>query len=342
MTVCERLSVSDFNTSRLKWLVSQFEKRTILVVGDLGVDRYVMGSVERISPEAPVPIVAVENESDKLGLAANVADNIRALDGEVNLVGVVGDDVAARDFRKLLKKIKVSDTGLIVDRKRQTVRKERIVSERQQLLRIDYENPGSISAVSEEKVIQRARKLIDRSDAVILQDYAKGLFTEKVIQGIVSYAKRKKKMIAADPNAKQSLAIYSGADLFKPNAKEAEALSGIKITDDKSLVAVGAKLMKVLKANRVAITRGKDGVALFTKGQKKVHLIPTQTREVYDVSGAGDTVVSVLTLALASGANFQEAAFLANIAAGVEVSKRGTATVPTQELLEAIDWTFSK
>jgi rfaE bifunctional protein kinase chain/domain len=322
----------------LKATLKAMEGRRILVLGDVGVDRYTIGSVERISPEAPVPIVLVQEEQLKLGLAANVADNVRALGGTPLLVGVVGKDSAAQDFRKLLKTARVGATHLVVDPTRRTVLKDRVVSDRQQLLRIDFESLHPADASIEQAVFAQVEELLAQADAVVVEDYAKGMLSEKLLRRVFRAAKAAKKIVAVDPNAKTPLHFYKGAFLLTPNTREAEHLTGVKIRDERSLLEVGRLLLEGSSARHAVITRGKDGMAIFTSGKAGVSLIPTYAREVYDVSGAGDTVISVLALALSAGASVEDAAVLGNLAAGVEVGKRGTATVSPEEVLVALEF----
>jgi rfaE bifunctional protein kinase chain/domain len=320
---------------RFQKLVKDFSRRRILVVGDIGIDRYVTGAVERISPEAPVPVVFVTSEVHKLGLAANVSDNIRALGGDSELVGVVGKDRNASEIRGLLKQAKISDRGLIADVGRRTIVKERIVSDRQQLLRIDYETPSPVGSRAESAILTRVKAALrgrTAADAVIVQDYAKGMLSVGLVRAIVKAARAARKPVLMDPNAKSSLEFYAGATFMTPNAREAESLTGIAIRDSASLEAVGTKLLRVTGSPYAVVTLGKDGMAVFTKGSRKPKLIPTFAREVYDVSGAGDTVISVMALAFASGATIEEAAVLGNLGGGVVVGKRGTATVTPAEM----------
>lgn len=334
----EEIRPSSWNKPKLKEVLRKISGKRILVVGDVGVDRYTIGLVERISPEAPVPIVFVQDEQFKLGLAANVADNVQALKGTPWLVGVVGEDRTAQDFKKLLKSVNVESSHLIADESRRTVLKERVVSERQQLLRIDYESVHSVDRSVEDRIMAKVKSLIHRADAVILEDYAKGMVSSRLAEFIFAQAKREGKVVAVDPNSKSSLTLYKGAYVLTPNTKEAESLSGIKIKDEDSLIAAGRAILKKTAAQFVVITRGKEGMAIFSAKSMKVQLIPTYAREVYDVSGAGDTVIAVLTLALSAGASMEEAAVLGNLAAGVEVGKRGTATVSPKEIDVALDF----
>lgn len=331
------LEPKTWDSLRLHGLLQSFVGKRILVVGDVGVDRYTVGTVDRISPEAPVPIVAVEREEHKLGLAANVGDNIRALKAEAELIGVVGEDRAAQDFRTLLKKAGIGGARLVADPARRTVLKERIVTDRQQLLRIDYETAEAISPQTERKIIDQLSKAVEKVDGVIVEDYAKGVFNERVCQAVIRAARRAKKLVTVDPNSKTDVSFYRGADLIKPNRQEAERLSGIKIKDDATALASAREILGRTKARWVVITLGRDGIVILERRAKGLVRIPTFVREVYDVSGAGDTVIAVLTLALTSGANVDEAAILANLAAGVEVGKRGTATVTAEEITQALE-----
>lgn len=331
------MKLSPAHKARLQSLVEKLQSaQPILVIGDVGLDRYTVGSVERISPEAPVPIVRVEQELLKLGLAANVADNLQALGSEPCLVGMVGADRIADDFRKILKKSGISDQHLVVDSKRRTVLKERIVSERQQLLRVDYEDVHPATAQASKKVLERVKAALSGVAVVIIEDYAKGLFDPELAGAIIAMARKQRKLVLVDPNSKSNPALYRGASLLTPNTREAEALSGIRITDPRSLKAAGAEILSRTRAASLIITRGREGMAIFEKGRATPRLIPTYAREVYDVSGAGDTVISVLALALGAGASLEDSARLANLAAAIEVGKRGTATVSRAELLEAL------
>lgn len=344
----EILPIESWNRPRLEEILGQHQGKKILVIGDVGIDRYTIGTVERISPEAPVPIVLVQDETLKLGLAANVADNIRALGGEPFLIGVVGKDRGAVDFRALLEETRIDHAHLVVDRSRRTVLKERVVSERQQLLRIDYESPHPLNSEVEMKMMSRVKALISEVDAVVIEDYGKGALTETMMKAIFNLAKRSGKVVAVDPNLKTEPHFYRGAPIVTPNTKEAEHLSGISIRDENSVVEAGLRILSLTQGHAVVITRGKEGMAIFTrsttksksrhggKGEIRIKLIPTFARDVYDVSGAGDTVISVLALSLVSGASIEEAAILGNLAAGIEVGKRGTATVSPDEILQAM------
>lgn len=323
---------------RLDSILNKLKSKRILVFGDVGIDRYTVGQVERISPEAPVPIVFVQEEKLKLGLAANVADNIQALGAVPILVGVIGKDHSGSTFKALLKETGIPSQYLVTDSQRRTILKERIVSERQQLLRVDYENGSVISAKTEGLLFKQLERAIKKCDALIIEDYAKGTLSTKLMKKFLKLARDHQKLVAVDPNSRSLSGFYQGAKIFTPNTKEAEALSGIKIKDLKTLKQAGEYLQVQTKAEHVVITRGKEGMAIISGAKSDVRLIPTYAREVYDVSGAGDTVISVLTLALSAGATIEEACVLGNLAAAVEVGKRGTATVTPQEIREAFSW----
>lgn len=332
---------ADWNNEKLKNILSKIQKKKVLVVGDIGIDRYTIGSVERISPEAPVPVVLVQEEKLKLGLAANVADNIHALGAFPQLLGVVGGDRGGEDFRKLLLMIGIQPSHLVVDPGRRTVLKERVVSEKQQLLRIDYDPMGSIDKKVEKELLKKYQTLIQEVDGVILEDYAKGTLSNLLIQTFVKLAKRNHIPIAIDPNTKTPVSFYKGATVLTPNTREAEHLSHVRIKNLNSLAKAGFSILKSTGANHVVITRGKDGMAIFSQSNSVIRLIPTYAHEVYDVSGAGDTVIAVLLLGLISNGTIEEASILGNLAAGVEVSKRGTATVSQDEIKMSLDFVRS-
>ncbi|MEW6055706.1 MAG: D-glycero-beta-D-manno-heptose-7-phosphate kinase [Bdellovibrionota bacterium] len=339
MTVTQNLSM---NRTRIDRILTQFSKRKILVFGDVGVDKYTIGRVWRISPEAPIPVVEVTNTELKLGLAANVADNITALGGEPLLVGVIGKDMGGHEFTSLLKKNKISDRHLVVDPNRKTTLKERVVAESQQVVRIDHETQRKINAKVIRDVWSKLEKALREADGVIIEDYAKGLVEVSICRQLMQAAEERGLPVLVDPNMQSTSTIYQGCTVITPNTNEAEAISGVRITDMSSLRVAGNRILDEVGARIVIITRGKDGMAIFVKGGTEPILIPTFAREVFDVSGAGDTVIATLSLALVSGADIVEASLLANFAAGIEVGKRGTATVSLAELREYIKLVESK
>jgi rfaE bifunctional protein kinase chain/domain len=335
MKISSQHAAVTISESRLRSIIALFDHVKIAVVGDVGIDRYTQGSVDRISPEAPVPIVLVEKEYLKLGLAANVADNIVALGGAPYLVGVVGSDKDAQDLRDLFEKSEIASRGLVIDKTRRTILKERILGGTQQILRVDYEDSKPLPAEIRKKLSVAALKSLQHTHALIIEDYAKGLFSRELIAETIAGAKAKKIPVIVDPHLKTPIEWYAGVTCLTPNKKEAETLARVKIVDEASLIKAGRFIISKTNAKSLVITLGAEGVAIFENGRAKPVLIPTFAKEVYDVSGAGDTVIAVLALTLAGGATLEEAAYVANLAAGVEVSKRGTATVSREEIIRA-------
>ncbi len=326
--------MTQFQITRARYqeITGQFPRKRILVVGDVGLDRYTIGTASRLSPEAPVPVVAVTQQHDKLGLAANVADNVRAFGAQPFLVSVVGEDRHADELHDLLKKAGIPGEHVFRHSQRRTTLKERVVAQNQQVVRIDHEITSPLPRTVEDFFLDRVKPILGQFDSVILEDYGKGLFTDRVLREVIEAARVAGRPVLVDPTtAVRSPEVYRGVGLFKPNQVEAEKLTGMEISSEPDLHRAGEKLLQVLGADNVIITQGKEGMTLFGKsGAPKK--IPAFTRAVYDVSGAGDTVISMLSLALASGASLEEAALLANFAAGVEVGKPGTATVSLGEL----------
>ncbi len=298
------------------------------------LDEYIWGEVERISPEAPVPVVQVRRESWVPGGAANVAHNIRALEGEAALAGVIGKDLAGRRLGGLLRKAGVDISGLVIASGRPTITKSRVLAGHQQAIRIDREETSPIQGPARDRLLEVVSGLLEGADAVVLEDYAKGLFTQDLVEELIALASRRSLPVIVDPNANNPF-VFSGATLVTPNHKEARLAAGLPRTA--TIAEVGAELLRKWGARGVLITLGEDGMCLFRTGAEPFQ-IKTVAREVYDVSGAGDTVVGVLSLCLAGGGSFEEAAFLANRAAGVVVGKLGTATAGREELLRALDW----
>jgi D-beta-D-heptose 7-phosphate kinase/D-beta-D-heptose 1-phosphate adenosyltransferase len=322
--------------NEIKKILEKFKSRNLLVVGDVGVDKYTIGKVSRISPEAPIPIVEVQNIQLKLGLASNVADNITALGAHAVLVGVIGRDYHAEELKGLMKKANLDPQYLIKDSFRKTIVKERVVAEAQQVVRIDHETPTKV----EPKILRKAwlniEKIMNQVDGVIIEDYAKGFIDASLCKQIIASAEEKSIPVFVDPNARTPISTYYGCTVITPNTNEAESLSGIRIHDTESLYQAGMKILEDTNAKIVVITRGKDGMAIFEKNKPEPALIPTFAREVYDVSGAGDTAIATLALAYTSGAEIMDSAMLANIAAGIVVGKRGTATTSIKEILQTI------
>ncbi|MFH1752566.1 MAG: D-glycero-beta-D-manno-heptose-7-phosphate kinase [Candidatus Omnitrophota bacterium] len=324
----------DINFSRLSGIIDNFSKARVMVVGDLILDEFIWGSVNRISPEAPVPVVWVDRESFIPGGASNVANNIAALGAKVELVGIVGKDERGKILKGELSKKGVSIGGVISDAKRPTTLKTRVIAHKQQVVRIDKEHINSVSSETLSKIISYIKKKIDQIDKLIIEDYGKGLITPELLKAIVPLAKRHKKTISVDPK-EDHLSFYKGVTVITPNAEEASKAAGIKIENKRSIDEIGKKLLKKLRCKMVLITLGERGMALFRQDGKPTY-IPTMAQEVFDVSGAGDTVVGTFSLALASGAKATEAAHIANYAAGIVVGKIGIAVIKRDELLRKI------
>jgi D-beta-D-heptose 7-phosphate kinase/D-beta-D-heptose 1-phosphate adenosyltransferase len=311
-------------------LFGQTRGRKILVVGDLMIDEWIWGTVTRISPEAPVPVVAVSDHSFTLGGAGNVANNLRALDAGVTFAGAVGDDAFAGHVRELLRGERVDDGGVFTLAGRPTTRKTRVVAHNQQVVRADWESVAPLEPADRDRIASYVRERAAGSDAVILSDYAKGLLDPEIVAAALACP-----IVLADPKP-QNLDLFKGVTCVAPNAHEASAATGISIVDDASLEAAGARLLERLACRYVVITRGEHGMALFGRDGERL-AVPSVARTVYDVSGAGDTVIAMLALALAAGAPIEAAVQLANFAAGAVVEKLGTATARADEILALVE-----
>lgn len=318
----------------LKSILSKFSRVKILVVGDIMMDRFIWGKVSRISPEAPVPVVVVEKETFRLGGAANVVNNIHSLGGKVSLCGVMGDDEMGQKILRELTEKGIENHGLFIEEGRQTTVKTRIFANQQQVVRIDRERSDLLRMSTLQNLNEFLQKNIERFDGIILSDYGKGLLGRKLIQMIIKKGKESSQLIMVDPKLKNFF-LYKGATVVTPNAKEASEASGIPVVDETSLIKVGKKLLRSLRCDVLAITRGEEGMAIFEPNQEPF-FIHTVAKEVYDVTGAGDTVIGIMTLALATGASVRRAAEIANFAAGIVVGKMGTATVSQEELIKVI------
>jgi len=320
--------------NKLLKMLDNFKGKKILVVGDIMLDKYIWGDVSRISPEAPVQVVNVLRESYEAGGAANVANNISALSGYALMVGITGNDEARRILLEELKKKGINTDGIFLDNDKPTTQKVRVIGKSQQLLRVDYENMEHVHTNIENSVINFVEKNIKNIDIVVISDYAKGVLTPKVNKKIIDISKQYKKIIIVDPKPKHK-EFYKDVTLITPNNAEASEMSGIEDGSDETIVEIGNKLMKNLNTN-VLITRGEKGMSMFEKNGNITN-IPTNAKEVYSLIGAGDTVVATIALALASGADFREAAILSNIAAGIKVGKIGTASVSVEEIKKEIE-----
>lgn len=318
---------------KVSGIISRFKDKNILIVGDLILDHYIFGKVERISPEGPVPVVWANKENFVCGGAANVGLNLASLGSKVSLCGVLGKDHFGNVLFSHIKNKNI-DTGLIIkDNSRPTTIKTRILAHHQQIVRVDWESLEFLSLKVNKMILDKIRKNIDNFDAVIIEDYGKGVINPEVVAEVVSLCKNKKKIIAVDPK-EEHFDYYTGATVLTPNLKEAQAAANMKVRTKEEIGLLAGVLKEKLKPQALLITLGEDGMALFCEG-KQYH-IPTAALEVFDVTGAGDTVIAVFTVALASGASFWEAAVLSNFAAGIVVGKLGAAAIDKKELLDKI------
>ncbi len=305
-----------------------------MVVGDLMLDRYLWGEVDRISPEAPVPVVRVSKETENPGGAANVAASVRALGARIVLMGVVGADPFGEVFKKKLAGLKISATGLVEDPKRNTTVKTRIVAHSQQVVRIDRETSDEISRPVASKLLDKIKKDMGGVDGIIISDYGKGVITYQLLSELISIGRSAGKFIAVDPK-EIHFRNYRDVSVITPNHHEAGFVSGRRITSEKILDEVGRELLESLNLESLLITRGEKGMTLFEKDGARTD-IPAEARTVYDVTGAGDTVIASLTVARLSGASMKEAAYIANAAAGLAVGKFGTARITREELAKRL------
>ena len=310
-------------------LFDRMSGRRVLVVGDVMIDEWVWGGVSRISPEAPVPVVVVTDHSFTLGGAGNVANNLRALGARVTFAGAVGNDAEGARIVELLDTIQVDRSGLIRVEDRPTTRKTRIVAHNQQVVRADWESVKPLEPADEARLCAGVARLAPEHDAVVFSDYAKGLLSRKLVEAASGAP-----VVTADPKPK-NMALFSGVTCVAPNVLEAATATGIAIEDEASLFRAGDMLLEELGCRYVVITRGEHGMALFGKDGEHL-LIPSVARTVYDVSGAGDTVIAVLALALAAQTPIALAVRLANFAAGAVVAKLGTATASPDEILALV------
>jgi len=334
----------------LKNLINNFHKAKILVIGDLILDEYIWGSVDRVSPEAPVPVVWANKKTYVPGGAANVANNISALDGCVHLVGVAGEDKNKDLLFSELKKRKINSRGIFLEPGRHTTVKSRIIASHQQVVRVDWEHTHSLSRQLNQRILRFIARSIDDFDAIVIEDYGKGVINMQLLKDIISLARAHKKIINVDPK-EEHFQYYRGSTAITPNRRELEnAVRNLKIKDtenkfklnsdrlfkDKDIAIAAKEVIHYLELDSLLVTLGEEGMQLFEKSGR-ITRIPTVAQEVFDVSGAGDTVIAAFTLALSCGASKIQAAHIANFAAGIVVGKVGTATANRQELIEKIN-----
>ena len=329
------MSAIAFDPVALRATVARFAGCRILVLGDLMLDRYLWGRVDRISPEAPVPVVEIERETFALGGAGNVAVNLRSLGAEPVLAGVLGRDADGNHLREALAARGV-DTRLVVgDPGRPTTVKTRIIAHQQQVVRADHESRAALEGAPLDELLAGLERELASCRGMIVSDYGKGVITARSLERALGAARRHAVHVSVDPK-ESHIDAYHGVGILTPNQYEAGGVMGRRIVDEASLMEVGWGLQRRLDSAAVLVTRGPDGMSLFEKSGRYTHL-PTVAREVFDVTGAGDTVVSVVALALAAGAGYPEACHLANHAAGIVIREVGTASCSPVELLASLE-----
>jgi D-glycero-beta-D-manno-heptose-7-phosphate kinase len=331
-----------FSSALRDKLLSQlelFKKSQILLIGDIGLDEYVMGEVKRISPEAPVPVLEVEEENTRLGLAANVAQNILSLGGKPLTISVVGKDSSGSNLCQLFREKDLDTSHLIQDPHRPTTRKTRMMSRHHHLLRVDYEIRQFISPSIQKELNEKIDSLMPLCDGVIIQDYGKGVITPETLKQTLSSAQHYKKRVYVDPHRTHPIEFYSGCHLIKPNYDEALALTGLDsnhLKQDPNRIQILGNLLKSRsQASEIVITQGREGMTIFNHKGDLVR-VPTFAKDVFDVTGAGDTVIATLTLGCSLGMPLEEACVLANFAAGLVVAKVGCVPCEKEELMESI------
>ena len=317
-------------------IISAFPRAGVLVIGDIMLDHFIWGKVSRISPEAPVPVVDVQKDSVMLGGCANVLNGIDTMGGRVYVAGVIGADNIGKSILKELYAKKINTRGIIVDKKRPTTLKTRIVAHGQQVVRFDKESKKAISPAETKKILQYVESIRGKIGTIVVSDYSKGVVSKKLIEGIKDIVKNSGILICVDPKY-NDFSAYEGAHVITPNHHEAQKAAGMEITNGNDLERLSENILKKHDFQAMLVTRGEDGMSLFENGCQIFHTyFPAQAKEVYDVTGAGDTVIGVLALSLAAKANLKEATCLANVAAGIVVGKIGTSTVSREELIKAL------
>jgi rfaE bifunctional protein kinase chain/domain len=323
-----------FKKQRLDEIFQNFNNKRIFVIGDLMLDVYIWGKVGRISPEAPVPIVEVQEESYRFGGAANVGMNVKSLGGIPVLVGVIGYDKEGTVIDALMEENDLEKDGIFYDDNRPTTVKTRIIAHSQHVVRVDKEDKKDISEEMENKILQFLQQRKNEIDGIILEDYNKGVLTKNLIKQVIDFANQNKILITVDPKF-DNFFEYQNVTVFKPNRKETEDALGIKLDSEERVFEAGRRLKEKLNPEYLLLTRGEKGMTLFSKNGD-VHTIPTRARKVADVSGAGDTVIATITMALAAGAEIEEAATIANRAAGLVCEEVGVVPVNRELLYNAL------
>lgn len=314
--------------------IDRFSQARVLVIGDIIMDEYIWGDVHRISPEAPVPVVEVIQETKMLGGAANVINNIASLGGNPILCGLIGDDDTGRELLERVRGLGAATDGIVVEAGRPTSIKTRVIAHHQQVVRFDREMIREILPETLMKIVDFIKTMQDGLDAIIVSDYGKGVISPETMKGLRDLVRGSGIILAVDPKA-DHFEYYQGMDVITPNHHEAGAFCGFKIVDKQSLIRAGGQMIRELNCRSVLITQGKDGMTLF-EAEGEISHIPTVARKVFDVTGAGDTVISAFSLGLASGMDLKTAAIISNFAAGIVVGEVGTSTVSASELRRVI------
>ena len=322
--------------AKLKSIFAKAKGRKIAIIGDVMLDKYVYGTISRISPEAPVPVVDIDKTEYRLGGAANVANNIKALNAEPVLIGVVGNDYDSKHYLDVMKMLGLSAAGIIKDNSRPTTAKTRVIAHSQHVLRVDSEIKDDVSVNTRRKIIEFFTKNVKNFAAVILQDYNKGVLTKEMISEIISLSRKFKKPVYVDPKF-HNFFEFRDVTVFKPNRKETADILAMKIDGEESVKEAGRILIDKLNCEYLVLTRGEKGMMLFDKEKNKTVIlnIPTKARRVADVSGAGDTVISTIAVMLAGGANIIEAVMLANQAAGIVCEEVGIIPIYKNALIDS-------
>jgi D-beta-D-heptose 7-phosphate kinase/D-beta-D-heptose 1-phosphate adenosyltransferase len=334
------MEIHVMNRTEVEKFLNRLASIRALVIGDLMLDEYLWGKTERISPEAPVQVVDITMEDLRLGGAGNVINNLVTLGCQVHVAGVLGDGRDGELLREMLTAKQVDTVGLLYDPQRTTSRKTRILASHQQMMRIDRESRTPITPEQEARLANWVRDHAAEFDVILISDYLKGVLTEDLLQAVIAIGKERNIPVVIDPKG-DDYGKYRGATLLTPNRKETEIASRIAITDEESLRLAGRTLLETLELETLIVTRSEEGISIFFRNGDEMHL-PTEAREVFDVTGAGDTVLSLIGVGLACGLAIEDAARMANLAAGIAVSKLGTSTVSVEEIREVYSHQFSE
>jgi len=323
-----------YEAELLKEYIDRFPEARIIVIGDIIMDKYIWGDVSRISPEAPVPVVEVKRETKMLGGAANVIHNISTLGAKPFLCGVIGDDLNGHEILNKIDEMGLMSGGMVMEHGRPTSIKTRVVAHSQQVVRFDREGRANINSESIQKILNFVGKNINNLDAIVVSDYGKGVISAPLMKGLRDLVRNASVVIAVDPKT-GNFEYYHEVDVITPNHHEAGTFCRFEIIDEETLIRAGKQMLDELTCRSVLITQGKDGMTLFENSGEITH-IPTVAKKVFDVTGAGDTVIGTFSLGLASGLDLKSSAILSNFAAGIVVGEVGTSTVRAEDLENAI------